>query len=219
MEMLKQNEPKIRSKSFKAKDVPNFSRIHEDLIKTLEKKKSIAKPTEPVPFTFHEAKKKAELREYLDKENNPNLKNPQIKKNIMDIIHKIQQKPKIEPASTKGLDLLMAARRKTLEDRERKEQDRMLEDKMRTEKQNRLKERVVNSKALVDNTKALDESKKTKQNDFRSNLNSDNDKYKTYLASMYQKVYNKPLMFESMGKKSDKILLGKNMRIKLEKLN
>jgi len=58
MEMLKQNEPKIRSKSFKAKDVPNFSKIHEDLIKTLEKKKSIAKPTEPVPFTFHEAKKR-----------------------------------------------------------------------------------------------------------------------------------------------------------------
>jgi len=160
-------------------------------------------------------KKKAELREYLDKENNPNLKNPQIKKNIMDIIHKIQQKPKIEPASTKGLDLLMAARRKTLEDRERKEQDRMLEDKMRIEKQNRLKERVVNSKALVDNTKALDESKKTKQNDFRSNLNSDNDKYKTYLASMYQKVYNKPLMFESMGKKSDKILLGKKYEDKI----
>jgi hypothetical protein len=46
---------------------------------------------------------------YLDNENDPNLKNPQIKKNIVDIIRKIQQKPRIEPASTKALDLLMAA--------------------------------------------------------------------------------------------------------------
>jgi hypothetical protein len=74
----------------------------------LEKKKSVAKPTEPKPFTFHEPKKKASLREYLDNENDPNVKNPQIRKNIVDIIRKIQQKPKIEPASTKALDLLMA---------------------------------------------------------------------------------------------------------------
>jgi hypothetical protein len=79
------------------------------LLKNLEKKKSVAKPTETKPFTFHEPKKKASLRQYLDNENDPNTKNPQIKKNIVDIIRKIQQKPKIEPASTKALDLLMAA--------------------------------------------------------------------------------------------------------------
>ena len=88
--------------------MPQFSKIHEELIKNLEKKKSNAKPTEPKPFSFHEPKKNANLRQYLDNENDPHEKNPQIRKNIMDIIRKIQQKPKIEPASTKGLDLLMA---------------------------------------------------------------------------------------------------------------
>jgi hypothetical protein len=47
------------------------------------------------------------LRGYLDKENDPQSKNPQFKNNIVDIIQKIQQKPKIEPASTKSLNLLM----------------------------------------------------------------------------------------------------------------
>ena len=35
----------------------------------------------------------------------------------LKIIKKIQQKPKIEPASTKSLDLLMATRRKELEEK------------------------------------------------------------------------------------------------------
>jgi hypothetical protein len=48
------------------------------------------------------------LRSYLDKENDPQVQNPQFKNNIVDIIKKIQQKPKIEPASTKALNLLMA---------------------------------------------------------------------------------------------------------------
>ena len=47
------------------------------------------------------------MREYLDKENDPKSKNPQFKRNIIEIIQKMNQKPKIEPASTKSLNLLM----------------------------------------------------------------------------------------------------------------
>jgi len=122
----------------------------------------------------------------------------------MDIIRKIQQKPKIEPASTKALDLLMAARRKGLEDREKKEEQKLLEDHARAEKQNRLKERVVNSKALVDNREKLEQTRKEKQDNFRSSLKEQNEDYKNKLARSYQKVYNKPLMFETIGKKTDK---------------
>jgi len=210
MEAQKQIETRLRSKSFKAKEVPQFSKLHEDQLKMLEKKKSVAKPTQPQPFTFHEPKKNPSLRQYLDKENDPNLKNPSIKKNIMDIIRKIQQKPKIEPASTKALDLLMAARRKEMEDRQKKEEQKLLEDQAREEKQNRLKERVVNSKALVDNRQKLEETRKQKQDDFKSNLREQNEDYKNKLARSIQKVYNKPLMFETIGKKADKILLGKH---------
>ena len=49
------------------------------------------------------------LRAYMDKENDPNVKSPNFKRNIVDIISKLQQKPKIEPASNKALTLLMAA--------------------------------------------------------------------------------------------------------------
>ena len=49
------------------------------------------------------------MRAYLDKENDPQAKSPNFKRNIVDIIHKLQQKPKIEPASNKSLTLLMAA--------------------------------------------------------------------------------------------------------------
>lgn len=46
-----------RSKSFfKAKSIPDFQRAHESFSKNLEKKKAVAKPTEPVPFNFHEPK-------------------------------------------------------------------------------------------------------------------------------------------------------------------
>lgn len=47
----------IRSKSTsKVARVPDFAKEHENFIKEMEKKKSIAKPTEPKPFTFHEPK-------------------------------------------------------------------------------------------------------------------------------------------------------------------
>jgi len=216
VEAQKQIETRLRSKSFKAKEVPQFAKLHEDQLKVLEKKKSVAKPTQPQPFTFHEPKKNASLRGYLDKENDPNLKNPSIKKNIMDIIRKIQQKPKIEPASTKALDLLMAARRKEMEDRQRKEEQKAMEDKMREEKQNRLKERVVNSKALVDNRQTLEATRKQKQDDFNRNLREQDEDYKNKLARSYQKVYNKPLMFETIGKKTDKIILGQQFEEKIK---
>lgn len=44
----------------------------------------------------------------MDKENDPKVKSPNFKRNIVDIIGKLQQKPKIEPASNKSLTILMA---------------------------------------------------------------------------------------------------------------
>jgi len=47
----------IRSKSMsKVAKVPDFAKEYETFMKEMEKKKSIKKPTEPVPFTFHEPK-------------------------------------------------------------------------------------------------------------------------------------------------------------------
>ena len=50
----------------------------------------------------------------------------------------------------------MEVRRKEIEERERKVEEKMLEDLLRKERQDRLKERVQNSKAIIDNKKQLE---------------------------------------------------------------
>ena len=84
-----------------------------------------------------------------------------------------------------------------MEDKQRKEEEKIEEDRLRHEKQNKLKERVVNSGFLVDNTKALEEQRKKKQEDFKKNLREEKLKYEEDLQIRLQKVYNKPLMFET----------------------
>jgi hypothetical protein len=120
MKKKKENEDNesTRSKSstykFKANKVPDFAKLQEEFENKLDAMKKSAIPTKIVPFTFHEPKKKIELCKFLDNENNPQSKNPKMKNNINEIIKKMQRKPKIEPASTHSLDLLMETRRREL---------------------------------------------------------------------------------------------------------
>lgn len=86
---------------------------------------------------------------------------------------------------------------------------------MRKEKQDRLKERVNSSKAIVDNTKALEEKRKNKQEDFKRYLNENKNHYQEELARRLQRVYNKPLMVETVTAKVDKLSVNKNMQDKL----
>jgi hypothetical protein len=89
---------------------------------------------------------------------------------------------------------------------------------MRKEKQDKLKERVQASKALVDNKKSLDEKRKKQQDDFRSNVKQTKLKYEEDLARRIQRVYNKPLMFETVTQKADKFSQDKNMQDKLNNI-
>ena len=92
-ERIKQDKER---RLFQAKKAPNFERLHEKFINTLEKKKRAAHPTIPKPFTFHEPKKKADLCHFLDYENNPKAKNPKKNKSIEKIRKTMQKKPKYE---------------------------------------------------------------------------------------------------------------------------
>lgn len=154
--------------------------------------------------------------DYLDNENDPQFKNPQFKRNIADIIGKIQQKPKIEPASTKALNLLMATRRKELEEKQKREEEKLLEDKLRKEKQDKLKERVTHSKALVDNRKQLQKRKQEKIDIFKQNVKNDRESYQEKLAISLQRIYNQPLMFEQVTGKHDKFEYDREIQEKLE---
>jgi hypothetical protein len=79
-----------------------------------------------------------------------------------------------------------------------------LEDRLRFEKQTRLKDRVINSKAIVDNTKTLEEKKKKQQQEFKTSIRESKDQYQQDLARRLQRVYNKPLMLESVCQKVEK---------------
>ena len=200
----KQNEESEKNKRmFRAKRAPNFNLLHEKFINILEKKKRAAQPTVPKPFTFHEPKKKAELCQFLDFENNPKAKNPKKIKNIDVIRKRMQKKPKIEPPSTKSLKLLMDTRRKELEDRKIREESIRREDEQRRIKQQRLNERVRSSSVIQGNKKQLEENRKIRKQEFESNLKEDKKRYKDNLKLMYQKVDNQPLMMETVGRKKD----------------
>ena len=188
---------------FRAKEAPNFNLLHEKFISILEKKKRAAQPTVPKPFTFHEPKKKAELCQFLDFENNPKAKNPKKINNIESIRKKMQKKPRIEPPSTKSLKLLMDTRRKELEDKQIKEENIKREDEKRRERQNRLNNRVRSSSIIKGNKKELEENRKIRKQEFKQNLKDDKKKYKNNLEIMYQKVDNRPLMMESVTRKKE----------------
>ncbi len=224
MKKKKENEDNesTRSKSstykFKANKVPDFAKLQEEFENKLDAMKKSAIPTKIVPFTFHEPKKKIELCKFLDNENNPQSKNPKMKNNINEIIKKMQRKPKIEPASTHSLDLLMETRRRELEEKQRKINEQKLEDQLRKERQDRLKERVQNSKAIVDNKKVLEENRRKQQEDFRNNLIKKRESYENELQRRVEKVYNKPLMLEQIGNLGEKFSMGKNTKDDLNEL-
>ena len=213
-------------RKFKAKKVPEFSRLQqefEDKLKRMkDERKKERKALKPIPFTFHEPKKKvAELCQYLDQENDPYVKNPKRQgkdEEIKEIIKRMQRKPKIEPKSTHSLDLLMELRRKELEDKENQQKLKELEDNIRAEQQSRLRERVLNSKAIVDHTNQLNEIKQKRMEEFREELQRQEESYKAELARRLERVYNRPLLVEQVGNKGEKFSLNRNNLEDLDEL-
>ena len=232
---LKEEEDKLYNKNkkrnktqtyrFKANEVPDFAKLQNQFETKLENMKKEAKLEQmkkgvgsAKPFTFHEPKKKIELCKYLDKENNPKCKNPIKTKDINAVIKKMQRKPKIEPSTTKSLNLLIEARRREIEEQQRKRDEIEFDNLLRKDKQDRLKVRVQTSKAIIDNKAQLEENKRKMQEDFRNRLIKNKELYDMELQRRIQKVYNKPLMFEQIGKGDEKYTLGKNMREDLNEL-
>ena len=205
--MEKEYDKKEKEKRlFKAKNAPNFEKLHEKFINTLEKKKRAARPTVPEPFTFHEPKKKADLCNFLDFENNPKAKNPKKNKSIEKIRKTMHKKPKIEPATTKSLTLLMETRRKEIETRKKKAEDIIKEDEQRIKKQNDFNERVRKSAVMIENKKKwkeLDDKKKENVETFNKSQIDKRKEYKKKLDEMKQRVSNRPLMMEEVVRKKD----------------
>jgi hypothetical protein len=88
---------------------------------------------------------------------------------------------------------------------------------MRKEKQERLKDRVLGSKHLVDNSKALDENRKKAREESRRRLVETKKKYEQDLAKTLQRVYNRPLLFETSSK-LEKCTMNRNLKEKIDPL-
>ena len=226
LELQKQYYEEREKRKFKAKKVPEFNKLQtqfeEKLKQMKEERKKQRKALKPIPFTFHEPKKKvAELCQYLDQENDHYAKNPNLEmknEEIKNIIKKMQRKPKIEPKSTHSLDLLMELRRKELEDKENQQKLKEIEDNMRAERQARLKERVWSSKAIVDHTNQLEEMKQKRKEEFRDELQRQEESYRAELARRLERVYNRPLLVEQVGNKGEKFSLNRNNLEDLDEL-
>lgn len=95
------------AESFKAKEVPNFQQLHAEFYDKMDKMKKEAILTEPKPFNFNAPKKDVRLHKFLDRGNKPELKNHYSQESLSGVIKRIQKKPKLEPATTKSLNLLM----------------------------------------------------------------------------------------------------------------
>ena len=218
LDLKRQLYEERENRKFKAKKVPEFTKLQtefENKLKEMkEKRKREKKAIKPIPFTFHEPKKKvAELCQYLDQENDHEAKNPKFgnkDEEIKEIIKKMQRKPKIEPKSTHSLDLLMELRRKELEDKENQQKLKELEDNIRAEHQARLRERVWNSKALVDHRNQLKENEIRRKEEFREELQKQEESYRNELARRLDRVYNRPLLVEQVGNKGEKFSLNRN---------
>ena len=208
-------EEKIRQdkekRLFKAKNAPNFEKLHEKFISILEKKKRAAIPTVPKPFTFHEPKRKAELCDYLDYENNPKAKNPKKNKSIEKIRKTMKKKPQFEPATTKSLNLLMETRRKELEMRKKREEDIIKEDEQRIKKQKDFNARVNGSVVMIEHKKKwkeLEDKKKEAKDTFAQQEKEKVKDYKQKMQEMNQRVSNRPLMMEEVSKVKDVNAMG-----------
>ena len=203
----KKEEEEKKMRKFKSNKVPNFVKEQEEFLSKLDRMKKAAKPTVPEPFNFvYNPKKKADIYNFLDNENNPYVKNPitkkEKKKKEEERRKMMQMKPEIEPATTKALSLLMETRRKELEKKKKEEERIKKEDMEREKRQNRLNERVRTSKAIVDNTEALKKKREENKEIFIKKLNDERDNYRNNLAIINQRVANRPLMLESIGKDS-----------------
>ena len=226
LDLKRQLYEERENRKFKAKKVPEFTKLQtqfENKLKEMkEKRKKEKKNIKIMPFTFHEPKKKvSELCQYLDQENDNKAKNPKLgnkDEEIKEIIKKMQRKPKIEPKSTHSLDLLMELRRKELEDKENQQKLKELEDNIRAEHQARLRERVWNSKALVDHRNQLKENEIRRKEEFREELQKQEESYRNELARRLDRVYNRPLLVEQVGNKGEKFSLNRNNLEDLDEL-
>jgi len=124
--------PRLTFEPFVAKAVPDFKKQQDAFQRALERHKASHVTTIPKPFNFQEAKKRASIHDFMDQGI------PQV-----DVMPKKKQgkitslkKPSINPPTTIKTKSMMELRRRQLEQRKQKEQQKLFEEKERKNKGN-----------------------------------------------------------------------------------
>ncbi|MCQ2819311.1 MAG: protein FAM161B, partial [archaeon] len=195
----KSGKPKEKKEKyvFKANEVPDFPTLQKEFEDKLESMKKSHQPTVPIPFTMHEPKKKPELYP-VDFENNPNDKNPQKKTDIKNIVKRMKKKPSVEPSTTKGLNLLMDARRAYLENREKEIKRVKKEDEEREQKYKEAAKRVHQALRENENERQQKEGRKQSPsgNPIKDEMKRTELAYRLEMERRMKRVQNKPLLLQ-----------------------
>ena len=118
----------------------------------------------------------------------------------------MQKKPAIEPATTKGLTLLMKVRREEIENRKRKEEEIMRENEQRQKRHQEFNDKVRNSEVIIRNKKWKKEMEEKNKNILEAKKQeriNEIKQYKNNMEIINQKINNRPLMMESVVKEKD----------------
>lgn len=184
----------------KAKEVPDFETLQHNFLRKLESKKQSKSLTKMIPFNFSETKNNKQLREYMNAANRHEEKLMTFKvRQIREEIASLKQPNKVAPSTLK-FDAQVERRRRELEKKLLDEHLNAREELERMHKQTRMKQRVLKSPAIVDNTEALLESRERAMRQAYEIMMLREKQYERKKAEMEINVANRPLLVEMASK-------------------
>lgn len=134
------------------RSVPDFTRLQKEFITKMENSKKAKGSTIIQPFRFSQARPSANLRTYMDQQNQ--VINPTLTKGKRS--HSAQRDQIAEqPSSTAKHNAIVESNRRKMEIRLAEEKSKQDEELQRRIIQTRLQQRVALSPALQNNTKSL----------------------------------------------------------------
>jgi hypothetical protein len=185
-------------KPLPAREVPDFRRLHKEFASTLNRNKSAAKLTNPVPFHFHEPKNRVDLRKHMDEENQkiqPTMKKRASSARIFSLNADIEEN-RVNPPTTLKHEALVKLRRETKIQKLTEKQIKDQEDNFREYKKSRLTNRVKKSPALASNTALLRKKRQNGLQRAKDEMRYLEDVYNQQKALMEFNVANRPLLVE-----------------------
>ena len=92
----------------RAREVPDFKRLHKEFTAQMNRNKSAKKQTDPKPFAFHEPKQRVDLRVHMDLENQqicPTLKKRASSAKMLNL--DLYNENQVNPSTTKKHEALV----------------------------------------------------------------------------------------------------------------